>query len=406
MCDEHYWRADMNNIGKRILRAGAARAIMTPPVGIRMVGYTVQEDCSKSLQDELTATALVLSDGEATLAIVACDILHIQNPHCDRIRERIARRTKIPAAHVLINFSHTHLGPMLPGWQPEGDEQAAIQRGYLEFLTETLAGVVAVALGHLQPARLGSARGEAPLGVNRREKLPDGRVIIGENTDGAIDRTVDVIRVDDLSGKPIATLASAAVHTIVLGPKTTALSPDLVGPARRIVESATGAPFLFLQGAAGNISPRSGIGSGGPEQYDDLARLGAMLGGEVLKNWALIRTHNRRGPRRVVQSVAAISTWDYESVESESIEHFGVACKRLVLEMAPLPAREAIDQRLEHWWREREKVFADVTAGRGQRHVADRMLQWAQLVADADARGENPPKKEIEIWAARINQLG
>src|SRR5437868_1618431 len=120
----------------RLLQAGAARAVITPPVGIRMLGYTVQEERSKSVQEELTATALVLTDGLSTLAIVACDILHIQNPHCDRIREHIAHRTSISAENVLINFSHTHLGPMLPGWQIEGDEQASIQQHYLDFLRE------------------------------------------------------------------------------------------------------------------------------------------------------------------------------------------------------------------------------------------------------------------------------
>jgi hypothetical protein len=371
-----------------------------------MLGYTVQEDCSKSVLDELTATALVLTDGAVVLAIVACDILHIQNPHCDRIRERIARASSIPAANVLISFNHTHVGPMLPGWQPESAEQAAIQQSYLGFLTEALAGVVATAYDRLQPARIGSAKGEAPLGINRREKLPDGRVIIGENPSGAIDRTIDVVRVDDLTGKTIASLASAAVHTIVLGPKTTSLAPDFIGPARRIIEATTGAPFLFLQGAAGNINPACGIGAGGPEQYDDLVRLGAMLGGEVLKTWGQIRTHNRRGPRRIVQSVATLSTWNYESVLPECIEHFGVARKRLVLDMAPLPDRDTIEQKLDHFRSEREAVFSDPGSPRGRRHVADRMYQWAQLVADTFDRGENPPKMEIEVWAARINELG
>lgn len=396
----------MGASGIRLLRSGVARCVITPPVGIRMLGYTVQEDCSKSVLDELTATALVLTDGVTVLAIVACDILHIQNPHCDRIRDRIARRTSIPAANVLISFSHTHVGPMLPGWQPESAEQAAIQQSYLGFLTEALAGVVAAANDRLQPARIGSARGEAPLGMNRREKLPDGRVIIGENPSGAIDRTIDVVRIDDLSGKTIACLASAAAHTIVLGPKTTSLAPDFIGPARRIIESATEAPFLFLQGAAGNINPACGIGAGGPEQYDDLARLGAMLGGEVLKTWGQIRTHNRRGPRRIVQSVAALSTWNYEAVPSECIEHFGVSRRRLVLDMAPLPDRDAIEKKLVHYRSEREAVFSDPASPRGRRHVADRMYQWAQLVADTFDRGENPPKKEIEVWAARINDLG
>lgn len=396
----------MGTNGKRLLHAGVARCVITPPVGIRMLGYTVQEDCSKSVLDELTATALVLTDGVAVMAIVACDLLHIQNPHCDRIRERIARRTSIPAANVLINFCHTHVGPMLPGWQPEAADQAGIQQSYLGFLTEALAGVVAAAYDRLQPARIGSAKGAARLGINRREKLPDGRVIIGENPSGAIDRTIDVARIDDLSGRTIASLASAAVHTIVLGPKTTSLAPDFIGPARRIIETTTGAPFLFLQGAAGNINPACGIGAGGPEQYDDLARLGAMLGGEVLKTWGQIRTHNRRGPRRIVQSVATLSTWNYESVPSESIEHFGVTRKRLMLDMAPLPDRDAIEKKLDHFRREREAVFADPDAPRGRRHVADRMYQWAQLVADTFDRGANPPKMEIEVWAARINELG
>lgn len=108
--------------------------------------------------------------------------------------------------------------------------------------------------------------------------------------------------------------------TPVLGPKTSQLSPDYVGTAREIVELATGALSLFFQGAAGNVSPRCGIGSGGAEQFDDLHRIGAMLGGEVVKTWADIRTHNQYGPRRVVQSVAAISVRDYETLPEACLE--------------------------------------------------------------------------------------
>ena len=105
--------------------------------------------------------------------------------------------------------------------------------------------------------------------------------MIGENPEGPVDHDVGVIRIDDLSGKPIATVMTAAAHTIVLCPRTSQLSPDYVGPAREIVERATGALSLFFQGAAGNVSPRCGIGSGGPAQFDDLHRIGAMLGGRL-----------------------------------------------------------------------------------------------------------------------------
>ena len=84
------------------------------------------------------------------------------------------------------------------------------------------------------------------------------------------------------------------------------------------------------------MSPRCGIGSGGAEQFDDLHRIGAMLGGEVVKTWAEIRTHNQHGPRRIVQSVAAISVRDYEPLPEASLEHFNVATQRVTLPMGPL----------------------------------------------------------------------
>src|SRR5262245_10345790 len=102
--------------GRRGLFAGVARVVITPPVGIRMMGYTVQEGCSESVERDLTATALILSDNRVKVVIIACDVVFIQSPHVDRIRERVGARLGVPAAHVLINASHTHLGPMLPGW--------------------------------------------------------------------------------------------------------------------------------------------------------------------------------------------------------------------------------------------------------------------------------------------------
>lgn len=394
----------------RLLRAGAARVTITPPLGIRMLGYTVQESCSRSIERELTATALLLADGDAQIVIIACDIVFIQNPHCDRIRQAIADRMGISPAAILINFSHTHLGPMLPGWNQEDDAQARMQARYVEFLEDALAGVAALARDRLQPARIGSARGTAPLGINRREKLPDGRVIIGENPDGAIDRTVDVIRIDDLDGHPIATVTSAACHTVVLGPKTSALSPDFIGPAREIVESVTNAPLLFLQGAAGNINPVCGIGAGGRDQYDDLLRLGTMLAGETLKIWSQIRTHHRHGPRRVVQSVAAISTWEYEPLPAESLSHFGVTRERLVLPLAPLPTSDAAERQRAEYLRKRDQALADGSS-LGARHVAERMYQWADLVARTVAvtpaiAGQRTVTREIEVWAMRVNGIG
>ena len=71
----------------RVLHAGVARVVITPPAGIRMCGYTVQEGVSRGIERELTATALVLSGGQTKTAILAVDILFVQSPHAERIRE-------------------------------------------------------------------------------------------------------------------------------------------------------------------------------------------------------------------------------------------------------------------------------------------------------------------------------
>ena len=88
-----------------------------------------------------------------------------------------------------------------------------------------------------------------------------------------------MIRVDDLAGKTIATVLSTACHPIVLGPSCAGYHPDFVGPARRLVETSSGAPCLFLQGAGGNIMPDVGMGAG-PEQVCTLQKF--SLGYQIL----------------------------------------------------------------------------------------------------------------------------
>lgn len=396
MTDEH--------AARRGLWAGITRVVITPPLGIRMMGYTVQEGCSQSVERDLTATALVLSDGLVKVVLLACDLLFIQSPLVERVRATIGRRLDVPPSHVLVNASHTHLGPMMPGWQPETGDEAERQARYAAELEEVLAGAAATAGDRLQPARMGAAEGTAPIGVNRRERLPEGRVVIGRNPAGAVDHEVGVIRVDDLAGRPIATVVTAGCHPVVLGPKTPALSPDYVGPAREIVESVTGVPCLFLQGAAANVNPVCGIGSGGADQWDDLSRIGAILGASALAAWARIRTHNRHGPRRIVQSVAAISVWDYEPLAAECVEHLDVACRRLTLPLAPLPDRPAAEAQLARCRQARDLALA--AAPQGVLNVAERLYQWAGLVARTVAGGAQRVTRDLEVWALRINDIG
>src|SRR4029077_3313584 len=93
-----------------------------------------------------------------------------------------------------------------------------------------------MAVERLQPARVAAGYGRVEANVNRREKQPDGSVRLGFNPEGPSDESVSVMRVDDLTGNPLAVLFGYGAHPVTMGPLSKRLSPDFVGPARRLVE--------------------------------------------------------------------------------------------------------------------------------------------------------------------------
>ena len=86
-----------------------------------------------------------------------------------------------------------------PGPGPaEASELVDAYRIHLGF---KLAGLVQEAQQNLKPARMGIGWGSSDIGINRREKTPDGRIILGNNYDGPVDREVGIARIEDTEGK-------------------------------------------------------------------------------------------------------------------------------------------------------------------------------------------------------------
>jgi len=80
---------------------------------------------------------------------------------------------------------------------------------YWATLAHQVVGVALSAALNRAPARYGDGEGSVRIGVNRREQLPDGTMVLGENPNAVVDPSVNVIRFDALDGRPIrATLSS------------------------------------------------------------------------------------------------------------------------------------------------------------------------------------------------------
>jgi neutral ceramidase len=274
------------------LRAGIARAIITPPLGSPLVGFADRGDAT-GCHDELTATALVLESGQLRVALVACDLLYIRG--AAGMKHAISEATGIPAERVLLTASHTHYGPALDSEQeaaaalvPAG--KRSLVTAYRQNLIFSLAGVVAAACQRLTDATIGWTEGSSLIGINRRERLPNGSIILGNNPDGPCDRRVLVTRIDRADGRPLAVLLNTACHGVSLGSECTEISADFPGVARELIERETGAACMFLQGAAGNVNPTL---MGWDWTYT--RRLGLSLGAEGARLFWTAKPERSRG---------------------------------------------------------------------------------------------------------------
>lgn len=235
------------------LYAGVARRAITPAKGIFLIGYGERTRGNIGVHDDLTATALFLGDGATRVAIVALDLLTINEFIVDRIRARLA-----PVEAVLC-CSHTHSAPIA-----FADEKSPRKdREYIDTLIHQIVSAVRAAEADAFPAHLEYSSAEAFVGINRREKSPDGRMTIGRNPGGARDRSLQVMsiltdagrRKGDRAGTRLATVVNYACHGTVLGPDNLLVSADWIGGMRARVEAELGGLVLFLQGAAANINP-------------------------------------------------------------------------------------------------------------------------------------------------------
>ena len=258
-----------------MLHAGVGRTTLTPPLGTPLIGYGGRERGADAIRDDIYATSLVLSDGETTVALVTCDLCALPMRQVRYVQRLIEERTGIPPAHVMINTSHAHSGP-LTTFNEETPESV---RQVVVALLDGIAESVVQAAAALVPCRLSAGRGTVEASINRRKRNGYSDAVTPEFPEGTVDPDLHVVRIDGLYGTPLAVVTAYACHPVALRPPSHAISADFVCALRATVESQVGAPLLFAQGAAGNLVPI------GPEMEmeERLELTGKVLGTEALR---------------------------------------------------------------------------------------------------------------------------
>lgn len=388
------------------LDAGVARTDINPTIGMRLCG-SLRDENSTDLHDDLYISALYLTSGGKSIVVISADCIIFSLEESNRIRDEVANAVSLNRDEILLNLSHTHAVPGPPSFnefdKDREPEQHKLNLDYFESVVASAVHVGVEAKSKTRSATLAALTGNARIGINRREELPDGTLVLGENPLGAYDDTVGVVRIDEISGAPIACIVHASCHPDILGPKSTLVSPDFIGPMRHVLERETGAMAFFLQGCCADIDPITGIVNGA-DAVNETERLGALLGAESLKVYHSIGPSRIRKERIAWRSQNSVVTgWLYgESELQDAVLKSVTTTVRLPFRDLP-EVHECQDFR-DTAAREVESAMSGMSLLSDQL-VARRRYIWSEIQLSAAKQGTANRSLDLPLYALRIGPV-
>lgn len=371
-----------------LLRLGHARADVTPPVGIYHGFWGASKhDRATGVHRPLYADVLALaplSGGGQTMVRVALDLCGLVGRQHEDMQQAVGTACHLPATDVVITSSHTHSS----GWlAPDrlGLPGGELIQPYLQSLREKVQAAAREAMAGMREVTISYASGRCSMAANRDywDDLNE-RYACGYNPDEPADDTLIVGRVTDSAGQQVAIVINYACHPTTLGYQNTLLSTDFVGAAREVVERATGAPCIYLQGPCGDLGPRDGFV--GDTAVAD--RNGRQVG------WAALSALESLGPaatdlcyQGLVVSGATLGIWAHTpqgEARREQAARFAGGTGRVDLPLKPRPDRATLERELAEW-RARQRVAeekGDAVGARDAGAYAERALRWLARIDD------------------------
>ena len=275
------------------MKAGYARQKITPPIGTPMLGFggRDREKGCEGIHDDIHVHALFLTHGGVTAVILAYDLCFFSRAEADRIRGCVGRRLDLAPRQILLNSSHTHVGPGTAADWGYNAYQAADNLYVDEVVAATIRAVES-ASSSAREATVWAGTTTTRVPLSRRRPDGKGGVEWRPYPDGETCNTLPVCLFKDSSGKPISLLYSVSCHPSTI--KGWQISADYPGVANDVLNRHLGmgpcGGAMFLQGCGGDTKARI-IGdhrddSGGPAwrsgTWDEVAKVGGEVAEQVI----------------------------------------------------------------------------------------------------------------------------
>ena len=242
-------------------RAGWAQIDSTPPLGLPMGGRGPRFAPGAVVLDPLAAQVVVLEDGKGARTLwMSMDMIGMAWPQTSGFRQELSAMTGIPFESIVVNFSHTHSGPMsgFEGYATTNEKPAALQ-AYEDDLLRRCVRMTVDAVSRMRDVTVSVHRGKSEIGINRRLRNADGEMELGPNPDGFYNPDLWILDLQDASGEDRCVLFNYGCHPVmVYGFAWDGISADWPGVCRnRLVELLGPRTHAqFVQGFAGNVRPR------------------------------------------------------------------------------------------------------------------------------------------------------
>ncbi|MCR8847960.1 neutral/alkaline non-lysosomal ceramidase N-terminal domain-containing protein [Rossellomorea sp. SC111] len=230
-------------------RAGVYKIDITPPIGIDFIGYHRPEGIS-DIDERIYSTAFVFEHNDNKSIFISVDNIGMLIEDTSVIRERIAAELDVSYEKITVVFTHTHSGPATVS-------SSEIVKAYKTILIENTVKAAVMAHERMHPSEVGWNVTLGDIGVNRREETADGKVKMGTNEKGVVDKRIGLMAVRHQQDHSLSgAIVFCTAHPNVLKSDSDCLSGDYPGETRRILEHILGCPVIIVQGASGNVNAR------------------------------------------------------------------------------------------------------------------------------------------------------
>lgn len=247
------------------MKLGYSELIINPIKETRLVGMGDSKPKANEIEGDLYVRCIIFNEGNRNVAIISLDSLAISYNIAERVKENIIKSFDLNI-EVVISCTHTHYAPSILNHP----YLCRVDEEYLTLLSEKIIEVISKCVLNMKE------------NINIRYNYCFFDEIGKSRITGLDSKNIFLQRLDFFSDKEnIVTIVLHNCHPTILSVENNKISSEYPGETiEKLKARNKDTFFMFLQGAAGDISTRT---TRRGQDYNEVNRMANILTGKVME---------------------------------------------------------------------------------------------------------------------------